>query len=705
MNDFPCFYILYFANQSCRIEIFLKLAKATRLNLTELHERFDILRKSGIEFNSNSINSETLNKYYNNEPYGICHELFESIAEPLNIKDFNPCKICPYSHSYANKNRNNEASVFKYLLSHPDAGIWNVKNPKTFFRSNHLLILKEADRTRIITLQLFYRLFLSANKNIAGKLKPGNIILEDILERLKSQLILSSFRGTGISPDIIMQAVAKILIFEFEKSETITDEKQYYEVTAKIKKRYTYRPRSFLPDEMKQFQFNDSRGYVVIPDSLGSIRPSASDECYKVVTPSSPVSSDRVFNLHEIAKIASGQLQIHKSESSQKYSTVHTDIIVPPFTPEPKTSQAANIFDETSPETTSATLLNINVAESDSTIAAPAIEVEPANNVQQYSSIFDESGIINISNEVSRFLVITLHPHDIYTFLTIIRKEEWIGAERAADRDDGILILCGSGKAVFFLPRDVLNTDILKCIFCRDWVTVISMNATPIFSFLIEQETYIFPNIISLSARYNAYYKLETLNPIAALYELIGSSAIPFIFSETIRLLQNYGQFCLALGQLVERTNRYRIEKNYLFYEYALGTAMNIGRKGQIDSRNFKRLGYFDNVFSFDGKPRRLINQTICTFYFSLTAKGDSGHQLYQRNFIVYSLAYIYKNSTLWRYQPVLLFYNFDCLTLRFNATREESLGHIEETISRILVKNCKKLNLNPPVIHITYHQ
>jgi len=729
-NMFPCLQaISLIPTIGMRTEFFLNMAKAVRMNQAEMEICFEEKKKSGVDFGVQSLSAEAIKTFFLDAPYGDCQNILTAAISPSGIKDFNVCATCPHSSAYANQNLNYESIALKYMLEHTSVkSIWKIKNPKTFFRSNFIISLIEGERTRDMVVQLYYRIYLAVKKNIVDvAIQSENLSLRQIVDLIQTQLMLSTFRGSSFSNDVVMRYVSNLLESEFKKC-GLVDERTYLSACTKLQQRYSYKARPFLPDTVKNYGFDNSNNINSFPNFLGNCKPAQSRRA--AIVPGKPASHDKpFFKQEDLSKIASGEITITqhspstvdpagpdalptKAASGDHGATKNRKIPAgEALKEENKKSRTSGIPVEKPPADTKPIERNLKPSASGELVEPVEQNYDVASSLLSQKAdydfpLFDEFGRIDITAEVKSLYIISLYPYDLYTFLSIIRKENWIGVERAVVHGaDGLFVFRGSGLSAYFLSCEMLDTEIIKCLFCRKWVSVYTMSACSIFSLMNELGVYIFPELTSLSAKYNAANNSNILCPAKEMIELIGEDRIPFHGSSAIRLIQNYKLADDKLGKLVEKTKRGKLVMDFLYYEYALGSSMYIGEITGCSTCNLNRLSYLENEFSFDGLHQKVKGKTICSFHLSLSIKGENSSSIINKHFMLQALSSIFKCSDIWRFYPVLLFYNEECITMCFSTTNHECLSIIEECVCRIFAKCGQKLRISPPFVHVAFHQ
>jgi hypothetical protein len=683
-TDFPCFKLLYLIPGKERaIKYFLNMSKSTRLNLNEVESLFKSITYFHSIFNLNSLTEEQIKKYYLDAPYAKCADLKEDILRELGSMKINPCKICEYSSSYQNDEKIKEMRIFYYLLSHPnDVENWKLISPKKHFKSQFIYLTSDNNMPNIFQIPLFEKMYSLLLNYITSS--PDVVAYEnitDIIYPVKMRFFSTHLKDLRDCSDQMFQIIMTQLRDDYIKCD-IPDTEQFLELLQSFPKRRSYTAKSFLPEAFKNLKFDEPQNQISIPNFLGSIVPDS-------ITPrekSCPKSLAPMQKTHEISSLEELRALAVQDNKPLEKPPVES---IPPIV-ETDNSKTLKVQESTS-------LFSINKATND-------LEDKSFTDCseQEHSSLFDENGRFNLSKEIESCCVLYLHPHDIYSMLQLIGKEEWIGIERATDGNkDGIFIYLGSGHAAYFLDLEILDSEIIKCLFFYEHLSVISMNGCGIFHFLLLQGVHAYPKITSLTSKYNAVFKTDLLYPAAELMDLIKDSSTKFIYSPAIELVQNYNTMNLIIGKKSEENNCHKSEEDYLFYEFALGSSMNISKITGLKLCNLKRNTFFNNIFLFDGLFIKEGDGVVCNFNFSFKKNNGIVPINLLNKIMVFVISHIFKNRNLWKFKPILLSYDTEHLAIYVHTNSRELISIVEENVCMHLAKQGKFFGMDAPHIII----
>lgn len=686
--DCPCFKLLYFIPGKERaIRFFLNMAKATRLNLDEVESLFQLMNNLQPVFGMNSLSEEQINQYYKDAPYTKCSDVKEDLLREMGSLKINPCKMCKYSSSYVNAEHEKEIIVFHYLLSHPDeVENWKLISPKKQFKSQFLYLVFDKNEPRAFQISLYEKLFsLLSNYIISSQDMVAYDNIFDLIYRVKMRFLSIHLKNLHDSSDQLFQQIVTQLENEFAKYDVPSAE-QFQKTLQDLTKRKRYTAQTFLPEVFKNLGFDGPTDQNGAPSFLGAIANEpktviASDNLKSPIIPYEKqiftIDDLRLIANHESILTETSDIPIYECPSSVEadalISSEHTEDILTPFLSD-TTESVKELLEET--------------------------ETEKEKYDQASNSMFDEYGRVDLSNEVRKYCVIPLHPHDIYSMLPLIGKEQWIGIERAVSGDtEGILVYLGSGRAAYYLETAILDDEILKCLFFYDSIAIISMDACGIFHYLLQYGIYIFPKMTSLTAKYNATFKTNLIFPIAELKELIREEATEFLFSPAIELIQNYYLMSQILGRKMEEYSRHKSEQDYMFFEFALGTSIDISKITGLLLHNLRRKTFFYNEFLYDGLFNKVAVGTICSFQFSFKINNILVPIEQQYKVMAYVISHIFKSRNIWRFKPLLLYYDTERLIIYIQTTSSESLGIIEENVCMHVARQCKFFGMDVPHI------
>lgn len=683
-TDFPCFKLLYLIPGKERvIKYFLNMSKSTRLNINEVETLFKSITYFHSIFNIDSLTEEQIKKYYFDAPYTKCVNLKEDVLKELGSIKINPCKICEYSSSYQNDEKIKEMKLFYYLLSHPnDVENWKLISPKKHFKSQFVFLTSENSIHNLFQIPLYEKMYSLLLSHITSS--PEVVVYEnitDIIYHVKMRFFSTQLKDFRDCSDQIFQLIMTQLRDDSVKC-SIPDTEQFLELLQSFPKRRSYSAKSFLPEAFKNLKFDEPQDQISIPNFLGSIvRDSKTPEeksCLKSVAPAQ--TTNEISSLEDLRALA---IQDNKPLENPPIESILPIV-------DADNSKALKVQESTS---FFSTINASNDLENESIVN---------DSEQVLSSLFDEHGCLNLKNEIETCCVLYLHPHDIYSMLQLIGKEEWIGIERATDgKRDGVFIYLGSGHAAYFLDLEMIDSEIIKCLLFYEHISVITMNGCGIFHILLLHGIHAYPKITSLTSKYNAAFKTDILYPADELMGLIKNSSIKFMYSPVIELVQNYNTMNLAIGKRLEENNCHRCEEDYLFFEYALGTSMNISKITGLKLCNLKRNTFFNNIFLFDGLYIKDRDGTVCNFNFSFKKNNNIVPIELQHKIMVYVISHIFKNRNLWKFKPILLFYDTEYLSIFVHTTSRELISIVEENVCMHLAKQGKFFGMDAPHIII----